>query len=47
MKPFEPRRCPQFELSGGHGRRETRAGSIPKVWQFEVSGEAVRRGPSR
>jgi hypothetical protein len=26
------------------GRRETRAGSIPQAWQFELKGKALRRG---
>jgi len=26
------------------GWRETSAGSIPQAWQFELKGEALRRG---
>jgi len=44
MKTFEPRRCPHFELSGGHSRREEKSGLIPQVWRLEPKGEAVRRG---
>ena len=44
MTTFEPRRCLQFELSGGRSRRETRAGLIPQAWRFEPKGEAVRQG---
>lgn len=41
---FEPRRCPPFELGGGHSHREARAGLIPQARRFELKGETARRG---
>jgi hypothetical protein len=40
---FRPRRYPQFELSGGYGHREARAGLMPQAWRFEPKGESARR----
>jgi hypothetical protein len=43
---YEPKRGLRFKLRGGLRRREARPELNPQAWQFELSGEAARRGPS-